>query len=418
MRVAVIGAGMAGLSAAHQLVRRGADAVVFESESRPGGKVGTRAEHGYLTEDGPNFLAHPLDALLDAAGLRADVVKPQGPATRWIHLDGRVLRAPSLSLLARAGFGRALLEPLVARPLRSDLPLRAFLEQRLGRRAGGLAATVMSAGVYAGDPDLLSARDAFPSVGALGEKGSLIVQALRRARTPRSGIWTLRGGLGTLASAAARALGNRVRLGAPIAHLSPAPGGWNVEGERFDAVVLAVPAKAAGDLTRSFSPRFADAVHELRSVPLAIVHLGLPANGLPRGFGTIDADGTLHAVGTLLPGSMLPDRAPAGRTLVTSICGGARNPARAALPDAELVAGVLSDLRALWGVRHQPEYVRIVRWREAIPQYAPGHRDRVRMARELLGGLPPIEVAGAAYDGVSVPDVVHSGSEAAGRLLG
>jgi oxygen-dependent protoporphyrinogen oxidase len=416
MRVAVIGGGIAGLSAAHELLRRGADAVVFEAETRAGGKVGTRDERGYVTEDGPNFLARPLDALLDAGGLRGEVVRPQQPTTRWIHLDGRVLKAPSLSLLARAGVGRALLEPLFAKPLREDLPLRPFLEQRLGRRAGRLAAVLMSAGVYAGDPDLLSARDAFPSLGSLAEKGSLIVQALRRPGGPRRGLWTLRRGLGSLASAAARALGDRFRAGAFVVRLSPTRGGWQVEGERFDAVVLAVPARAASDLTGAFAPEFADAMHGLRTVPVAIVHLGLPANGVPRGFGALDADGTLHGLGTLLPGSMLAGRAPAGNTLVTSIVGGARHPERAALPDAALVAGALSDLRTLWGVRHQPDYVRVVRWREAIPQYGPGHRDRVRKARELLAGLPPIEVAGAAYDGVALPDVARSGAQAAARL--
>src|SRR6267143_1869841 len=337
MRVAVIGGGIAGLSAAHELIRRGAQAVVFEAEARPGGKVGTHAEQGYLTENGPNFIARPLDALLDAGGLRDEVIRPQRPTTRWVRTEGQVLKAPSFSLLARAGVGRALLEPLFARPLRDDLPLRAFLEQRL-------------------------------------------------------------------------------RLGAPVSRLAPSRGGWDVEGERFDAIVLAIPARAAAEVARAFAPGFADGLRELRSAPVTIVHLGLAPDGLPRGFGMIDADGTLHGIGTLLPGSMLSGRAPAGRTLVTCICGGARHPERAALPDGELVAGLMSDLRAIWGLRQQPDYVRVVRWREAIPQYAPGHRDRVAKLRELLAGLPPIEVAGAEYDGVSVPDVARSGAEAAARL--
>ena len=84
MRIAVIGGGIAGLSAAHELLRRGADPVVFEACARAGGKVGTRIERGYLSEDGPNFLARPLDALLDASGLRGEVVAPQPPMTRWI----------------------------------------------------------------------------------------------------------------------------------------------------------------------------------------------------------------------------------------------------------------------------------------------------------------------------------------------
>jgi oxygen-dependent protoporphyrinogen oxidase len=417
MRVAVIGGGMAGLSAAHELLRHGAEPVVFEAEPRAGGKVGTRAEQGFLTEDGPNFIARPLDGLLDAAGLREEVVLPQPPLTRWVHLDGRVLKAPSLPLLARVGLGRALLEPLLARPLREDVSLRVFLERRLGRRAGGLAATVMSAGVYAGDPDSLSARDAFPTLGSLGEKGSLIVQALRRGKGAPRGIWTLRRGLGSLPEAMARALGGGFRAGLRVTRLSPVRGQWEVAGDRFDGVVLALPAGPAAELAGAFAPGFADAAARLRSAPVTIVHLGLPAGAVPRGFGVIDADGTLHGVGTLLPGSMMPDRAPAGSALVSCICGGARHPERAALPDAELVAGVRADLRRMWGVEREPQYARIVRWREAIPQYAPGHRERVRAIREQLAGLPFIEVAGAAYDGVSVPDVVRSGAEAAARLL-
>jgi protoporphyrinogen/coproporphyrinogen III oxidase len=418
VRIAVIGGGIAGLAAALELLRRGADPVVFEADARPGGKVGSRSERGYLTEDGPNFLARPLDAMLEVSGLRAEVVKPQPPTTRWIHLDGRVLRAPSLALLARIGVGRALLEPLFAKPLREDVPLSVFLERRLGKRAGGIAALVLSAGVYAGDPARLSARDAFPSLGAMGETGSLLIHAIRGPKAAGGGIWTLRGGLGTLPEALAKSLGSRIRLGTRARRLSPsAQDGWSVEGERFDGVVLAIPAAAAAELTKGFAPRFADLAGQFHSAPVAVVHLGLRQDALPRGFGMIDTDGTLHSVGTLLPSSMLPGRAPEDRALVTAICGGARHPERAALHDRELVAGVMRDLRSTWGVSDEPDYVRIVRWREAIPQYAPGHRDRVREARDLLAGFGRLELAGAAWDGVGVPDVARSGAAAAARLI-
>src|ERR1700682_2085473 len=121
MRVAVIGGGMAGLAAAHALAGRGADPIVFEAEARAGGKVGSRNDDGWLTEDGPHFLARPLDALVETAGRHADGVRPQGPRTRFVHLDGRVFKAPGLALLLRAGVGRALLEPLFARPLGDDV---------------------------------------------------------------------------------------------------------------------------------------------------------------------------------------------------------------------------------------------------------------------------------------------------------
>jgi protoporphyrinogen/coproporphyrinogen III oxidase len=417
MRVAVIGGGIAGLSAASELLKRGSDPVVFEASSRAGGKVGSRAERGYLTEDGPNFLARPMDGLLDAAGLRGEVVTPRPPLTRWVHLGGRVLKAPSLPLLARAGVGRALLEPLFAKPLEEDLPLSAFLERRLGKRAGGLAAKVMSAGVYAGDPARLSARDAFPSLGALGEKGSLIVNAFRRPKgPPRGGIWSLRRGLGALPEALSRSLDGRLRADARVTQLSVRGAGWSVQGEPFDGIVLAVPATAAADLLRGVVPEFVEAARELRSAAVTVVHLGLRQDGLPRGFGMIDADGTLQGIGTLLPSSMLPGRAPEGRALVTAICGGARSPERAALPDRQLVSALLAQLRSTWGVADEPDYVRVVRWEAGIPQYAPGHRDRVRALRALLAPLPPVELAGASYDGVGVPDAARSGASAAERI--
>src|SRR5260370_24592409 len=153
---------MGGLAAAHALAGRGADPIVFEAEARAGGKVGSRSDDGWLTEDGPHFLARPLDALIEAAGLQGEVVHPQGPRTRFVHLEGRVFKAPGLGLLLRAGVGRALLEPLFARRLRDDLTLRDFLVRRFRRRARAPAAPLTAAGGSPRAPAPPSARAPFP----------------------------------------------------------------------------------------------------------------------------------------------------------------------------------------------------------------------------------------------------------------
>jgi oxygen-dependent protoporphyrinogen oxidase len=248
----------------------------------------------------------------------------------------------------------------------------------------------------------------------MGERGSLLIH---RPRAKRRTLWNLRLGLGSLPIGVAEKLGPRVRLNAAVTELRPSQGGWTVQGEAFEAVVLALPAAPAAKLSRAFAPQFADALAEFHAAPVTLVHLGLPGVEVPRGFGMLDGDGALHALGTLFPSSMLPGRAPEGKALVTAICGGALHPERASLPDQELTSFVRADLLSTLGVRSEPDYVRVVRHPAAIPQYATGHRDRVRAARLLLANLPSIELAGASYDGVSVPDVARSGAAAAARLL-
>jgi oxygen-dependent protoporphyrinogen oxidase len=131
----------------------------------------------------------------------------------------------------------------------------------------------------------------------------------------------------------------------------------------------------------------------------------------------LDIGGTLHTAGALFPSSMMPERAPKGMALVTCITGGARNPEHARLPDADLVAAVRADLRATLGIGSEPIYQRLMRHSAAIPHYEVGHRDRVLQVRELLKEFPQLALAGAAYDGVSVPDVSRSGIAAARSIL-
>lgn len=358
-------------------------------------------------------------ALVDLVGLAGDVAEAPAGTARFVHIEGRVLRAPSLALLLRMGLPRAFLEPLVAKPSSDDEPLLAFLQRRLGRRAGRIVAAAMAAGVYAGDPSALSARTAFPRLGAMAE-GSLLFAALRSDRRRIGPLWSLRQGLGALSEAMALLLGNRVRTATPVIALDPIGRGWAVDAndrvESFDGLILAVPATAAARLTRPFAPALARQLAQIRYAPISVVHLGVPESSVPmarKAFGVVDIDGTMNAVGTLFPSSLFPGRAPAGKALLTCLVGGALHPDRALAPDAALIDGVLADLRRTAGLSAEADYVRIVRHAEAIPQVAPGHGRLVDAARKACALLPPLELAGAAYDGVSVSDSIRSGESAA-----
>jgi phytoene desaturase len=95
-RVAVVGAGAGGLSAAVALAARGYDVTVFEAAANPGGKIGVETVDGTTFDTGPSLLTLPevLERLLEPTPVSVDAcfdwVHPE-PAFRYRYPDGTVL---------------------------------------------------------------------------------------------------------------------------------------------------------------------------------------------------------------------------------------------------------------------------------------------------------------------------------------
>jgi oxygen-dependent protoporphyrinogen oxidase len=443
MKVAVLGGGIAGLSAGLTLRRAAVDVTVFEADKVPGGKIATVRQDDFLFEDGPNALTalSPL-AAAHAREYRLEALPARPPRARFVWRAGKRFRAPSLGLLGPLGMARALLEPLFALASsreRDDEPLTVFLVRHFGKRTGVLIANLMAAGVYAGDPHRLSATDAFPRLASLAKTGlfgSIILGGLGRAlgggrpakhaadsALPRS-LWSLRGGLHELPSAMASELGPALRLGAAVAHVAPSGAGWEVatergSTERFDAMICALPSGRAAALLRGASKDAAEALDGIRYAPLAVVHLGVREQDFPkapRGFGVLDGEGNLELLGTLFPSSLFEGRAPAGHLLLTTMVGGIRRPELTRLEDGRLVDLVRADLQRVLGLNGLPVIARVHRWDMGVPQYEVGHAALVERAEREVARLPPLQLVGAAYHGVSVELALQSGAAAARRL--
>ena len=457
----VIGGGLAGLAAAEALVERTSGRIVIlEPTGRAGGVLDTVRHDGWLIErSADNFLAARPEglALVERLGLTGSLLGVE-PAVRraLVFHRGRTLSAPpGFRLLAPGSAAGILASPLLSplgklrvlgerfvptrRGSGADEPLEAFAVRRLGREAFERLVQPLVAGIWTADPARLSMAAACPEFLAMERtSGSLTVG--ERARLQAAGrsadaagarygqFVTLADGMGTLPRALAERL---VRQGvefrtAAARHIVRDGTDWRVELEhsaplRAAGVVIASRAPVAARLVAGVDRPLADALGAIDYAGSAVVSLGYARGDIAH---PLDAAGVVvprtagrRILAVSFSSAKFPGRAPAGHALVRVFVGGALDPDAALLADAPLVDLVRREIAAVIGARGVPVLVQIDRWAGAMPQYHVGHLDRVAFIRERLASVPGLAVAGAAYEGVGIPQVIASGQAAARAVL-
>jgi oxygen-dependent protoporphyrinogen oxidase len=440
--VVVVGGGLSGLAAAHA-VRSAAPAgtrvTVVEQSGRLGGKLRT----GDLGEEGAEtFLVRAPEVVALAHEVGLEVRHPV-TASASLLVDGALRPLPGGTLLGvptdadaveaagvlpagalarlRAEPGSAPAEPLLAD---GDIAVGALVRRRLGDAVVERLVDPLLGGVYAGSADALSLEVTVPTLAAAArEHGSLVRAALAARPAPSAGpvFGTVPGGLSRLVEAVAAASGAEFRLGLPVRELRPTASGWRLvlgsarepEVLEADAVVLAVPAAPAARLLGDVSATAAAEVGVLEYASVGLVTLALRETELPAGSGLLvpAAEGlTVKAV------TFLSQKWGGPGHLVRASVGRYGEEAVLQRSDAELVDAVRADLGRILGRPVDPVETRVTRWGGALPQYAPGHRDRVRRARAALDLHATLALAGAAYDGVGLPACVRSGTAAGTRV--
>jgi protoporphyrinogen/coproporphyrinogen III oxidase len=432
MRVAVIGGGLGGLTAAHALCAAGFDAHVFEAGPHPGGVIGTSHVDGYVREHAASsFLGGPSRGALALCKELAVAVEQASPRAkkRWIYIDGRLHALPRnplelarTDLLTWRGKLALLREPVAsARAAGSDESMHAFAARRFGPEVARAIVAPFVTGVFAAESHDVSLEAGFPRLAALDERGGIVrgfarqtaagllarITGKRSART-QGGMWAPVGGLGTLVEALASALGGRLRTGIRVQSLAPAERGVLVDGEHWDAVVLATAAGDAAALTADTMPELASKLRVFHRAPAALVYLGVASKLVPRaadGFGALIATGEdPRVLGIVFESTVWPGRAPAGFALLRCIFGGSRDPEVTALPDVELVELARRDASRVLGAELVPQHASVIRWEHALAQYPVGHRDHGRAA-VAAGRTHRVALAGADYRGAGVNDL-------------
>ena len=435
--VLVLGGGVAGLAGALRLAEAGRSVRLLEASDRLGGVVRTVREGGFEADVGPDvFLARKPAALRLCERLGVETAVPRGgaliqrngtlyplPAGLSGLVPGRLgplLTTPALPLRARV---RALLEPLVrARAGDEDESLEAFAVRRFGRAAYAGLVEPLLGGLYGADAGPISLRATLPHLHDRERSGPFLrlrggpaanVGGASPFRRPVGGMDRLTDAL----AAALRAGGVEIETGAAVRAVRPAPGGYAVtlaDGTEREAVavLVALPAPAAARVLRDLDPALA--------APLADVPMGSAAVAVV-GFRTADAEAVPDVSGWLVP------RAEGGAvqavTMLSRKHAGTAPPGydlarvflragHAERPDAALLHAAFGHLRDRLGWRGGAVFTAVQRWRGVSPRYTLGHPARLEALRAAAARHPGLAVAGAALEGVGLPDVI-AGAEAA-----
>ena len=456
-RIAIIGGGVAGLSAAYALEQRrraGAEIeyTLFESSPRLGGVVLTDNVDGCLIEAGPDsFLTEkPWAAdLCKQIGLGDQLIGSNDSERKtYILKKGRLIvmpdglmfmvptrilptvMSPLFSTATKLRMAREWFHP--AGQVNGDESVASFVERHYGPEVVDYLADPLLTGVYGGEAAQLGVRAVLPRFADMEAKHGSLGRAMIAARKKIP------------AGAPARALFTSVKHGmqqmtdALVAELNPASlslstevlgiqaqdSGWIVSAgyktDHYDAVILALPAYVAGRLMGGVSELLAS---ELNSIPYSssvTVALGYGAevrSALPPGFGFLvpRREGKRMMAATFVH-NKFPHRVPDDKALLRCSLGGARDEAVLSLADDEILRIVRSELQAILGLTAEPLFARVYKWKASMAQYTVGHLERVKRIEQLLP--PGIFLAGNGYQGIGVPDCVRMGREAAERGVG
>ena len=457
-RVAVIGGGIAGLTAAWRLTGH-ADVVLLEASDRLGGKIATEPFAGVDLDTGPDaFLARSSVAveLCRSVGLGDELVPPAtGAAFLWSRgrlrplPAGLVLGAPTnLRQLARshvlspAGTARVALDLVLPRrrvpAAGTDVAVGALVRARFGREALERLVDPLVGGINAGRSEQLSAAVVAPAFVAAAQHRSLLrgLRAVQRAQAAERGpdgpvFLTVRGGLSRLVDALAAFAtkeGAEISTGVTATALRAGDGrAWSVAGSdgrvvEADAVVVALPAAHAARLLAEVCRVAADELATMTTASVCLATLAYPARALRTpldgsGFLVPRAEGRLMTACSWVNGKW-PHLAPPGRALFRISAGRAGDERALGLADGELVEALHRELADALELTTPPEEWRVHRWIDAFPQYAVGHPARVaRIEAALAQQAPGVVVAGAPYRGVGLATCIAGAEQAAGAAL-
>ncbi len=437
---------------------------LFEANKSMGGVLQTEQADGFCLELGPDSMLSRLPWGMDLCrqiGFDKELVsthsKPGG-----VHVvcrgqlervpDGLAIMAPrriwpmvTTPILSWPGKLRLASEYLIPRRRsQQDESLADFCCRRLGRETFERLIQPLAGGIYMGDPQLLGVQATFPQFVEMERQHGSLIRAVRRGASngqasgepggPQYSMFVApRLGMGQLVNSLAEQLtGCQIHTNQRVECILPHKGGtWRVDvvdgttanrwQETFDGVIVALPAPHASPFLKQANPELAALLTQIPYAGCLVVNLAYDRETIPHpldSFGFVGPHIERRSVLACTFSSIkYPGRAPDGKVLFRAFLGGDCFPEVLEWTDQRVLQVVQDELRHLLGVRGQPLFSRIVRWRQSMPQYHVGHLQLVEKIELRVKTLPGFELAGNSYRGVGIPHCIHSGEQASERLV-
>jgi oxygen-dependent protoporphyrinogen oxidase len=459
-RIAIIGGGISGLSAAYTIEEKRrsgtpVEYVLFESKPRLGGVLVTERVDGCLVEAGPDsFLTEkPWAAdLCTKVGLGGQLIgsNDSGRKTYIVVKNKLVVIPDGLMFMVPTKIMATVLSPLfsVRTKLRmaaewfhpphkasADETVAEMVERHYGAEMVDLLADPLLSGVYGGEATQLSVRAVLPRFADMeskhGSLGRAMLSARKKMATARRGpalplFTSLKDGMQQMTDALIASLDpSALKTSVPVEFLACELGQWTVSAgyqtDQFDAVIVATPTPAAASVLQGTDEKLSAELRSIQYSSSVTVTLGYDENVrrvLPPGFGfLVPRSAGRRMLAATFVHNKFPHRAPADRAIIRCFLGGARDEQILESSEKEILQIVRDELKQIIALRAEPLFARVYKWRSAMAQYSVGHLERLQRIETLRQKFPGLALAGNGYSGIGVPDCVRSGTEAASKIL-